>query len=55
MNHFKELKVWQKAVDLSVEVYSQTRQFPTEEKLNAQIQQIQKMIYSLQKTLKSSD
>jgi four helix bundle protein len=32
MNHFKELRVWQKAVDLAVDVYQLVRQFPSEEK-----------------------
>ena len=29
---FKELKVWQKAIDLTVAIYSITKQFPPEEK-----------------------
>jgi four helix bundle protein len=32
MHNFKELKFWQKAVDLSVLVYKITATFPTEEK-----------------------
>ncbi len=32
MNRLKELKVWQKAVELAVKVYETTRTFPTEEK-----------------------
>lgn len=33
MNHnLKELKIWQKAIDLAVEVYSSTSEFPSEEK-----------------------
>ncbi|HEY1040723.1 MAG TPA: four helix bundle protein [Bacteroidia bacterium] len=32
MNQFKDLKVWQEAIDLGVEVYKLTRQFPPEEK-----------------------
>ena len=32
MNQFKNLKVWQKAVDLAVDTYKSTKQFPTEEK-----------------------
>ena len=31
-HNFKELKVWQKAVDLAVWVYNETQNFPTEEK-----------------------
>jgi len=32
MNNYKELKVWQKAIDLAESVYSITKSFPTEEK-----------------------
>ncbi|OOG70597.1 four helix bundle protein [Algoriphagus sp. A40] len=32
MHNFKELKVWQKAVDLAVKIYTITKSFPTEEK-----------------------
>jgi four helix bundle protein len=32
MNHFKELRVWQKAVDLAVDIYEIISQFPAEEK-----------------------
>jgi four helix bundle protein len=32
MNNFKQLKVWQKAVDLAVSVYELTNHFPIEEK-----------------------
>jgi four helix bundle protein len=32
MNRFKELKVWQKSVDLATEVYKVTGGFPKEEK-----------------------
>jgi four helix bundle protein len=32
MNQFKNLKVWQKAVDLVVEVYKQTDKFPDKER-----------------------
>ena len=31
MHNYKELKVWQKAMDLVVEVYSLTREFPKDE------------------------
>jgi four helix bundle protein len=31
MNNYKELKVWQKSVDLAVEVYGATKNFPKEE------------------------
>ncbi len=32
MNRFKELKVWQESVDLAVDVYNKTQNFPKEEK-----------------------
>lgn len=32
MHNFKELKVWQKAVDLAVKIYGISRSFPAEEK-----------------------
>ena len=32
MNNYKELKVWQKAIDLAEMIYSVTKQYPPEEK-----------------------
>jgi len=32
MNNYKELKVWQKAIDLAEDLYKATNSFPTEEK-----------------------
>lgn len=32
MNNLKELKIWNKAVDLTVEVYKATANFPTDER-----------------------
>jgi four helix bundle protein len=32
MHNFKELKVWQKAVDLAVKIYTVSKSFPSEEK-----------------------
>ena len=32
MHNFRELKVWQKAIEFSVEIYKITASFPTEEK-----------------------
>jgi four helix bundle protein len=32
MNNFKQLKVWQKSVELAVSVYGITKSFPSEEK-----------------------
>ncbi len=31
MNNYKELKVWQKSVDLAVKIYEATKNFPREE------------------------
>ena len=31
MNNYKELKLWQKSVDLAVKIYEATRSFPKEE------------------------
>jgi len=31
MNRYKELKVWQESIDLSVDIYKITRLFPTDE------------------------
>ena len=31
MNYFKELKVWQKAIDLVTEIYTKSQEFPKEE------------------------
>ena len=31
MNNYKELKVWQKSVDLAVKIYEATKEFPHEE------------------------
>lgn len=32
MNQYKNLKVWQKAFDLVLDVYNKTKKFPPEEK-----------------------
>lgn len=32
MHNFRELKVWQKAIEFSVDIYKMTSSFPTEEK-----------------------
>ncbi len=34
MHNFKELKIWNNSMDLVVEVYKQTSNFPSEEKFN---------------------
>lgn len=31
MNNYKELKIWQKSVDLAVKIYEMTQDFPKEE------------------------
>jgi four helix bundle protein len=40
MNRFKELKVWQKAIDIVVDVYKLTSEFPQHERfgLSSQVQ-----------------
>lgn len=40
MHRFKELKVWQQSVDLAVDVYRMTKNFPSEERygITSQIQ-----------------
>jgi four helix bundle protein len=40
MHRFKELKVWQQAVELAVDVYKTTKNFPSEERygITSQIQ-----------------
>ena len=32
MHNFKELKVWQKAIDLAVDIYKEMASFPTDER-----------------------
>lgn len=34
MHNLKELKIWNKAIDLSVDVYKATSSFPSDEKFN---------------------
>jgi four helix bundle protein len=46
MNNFRELKVWQKAVTLSVLVYETTAQFPDLEKFNL-VSQLQRSAVSI--------
>jgi four helix bundle protein len=46
MNNYKELKIWQKSMDLVELVHKLTSSFPKEEKFGL-ISQIQKMNFSL--------
>jgi four helix bundle protein len=46
MNKFKELVVWQKAVDLTVFIYSLTNQFPSKESFSL-VQQINRAAVSI--------
>ncbi|MFN4147038.1 MAG: four helix bundle protein [Runella sp.] len=46
MNRLKELKVWHKAIDLVVDVYEQTSQFPTNEKYGL-VSQINRAVVSI--------
>lgn len=57
MNNYKDLKLWQKSVDLAVEVYKVTNSFPKEEmygltsQIQKQIDEIQKMNWALKHSL----
>jgi four helix bundle protein len=46
MHQFKELTVWQKAVDLATDVYSSTKNFPSEEKFGL-TSQIRRSVVSI--------
>ncbi len=46
MNRFKELKVWQKAIDIVVDVYKITEKFPQNERFGL-ISQIQRAAVSI--------
>lgn len=50
MHNFKEVKVWQKAVDFDVKIYSVTRSFPNEEKFGL-ISQIRRAGVSIPSTI----
>ncbi len=34
MHNFKELKIWNKSIDITVDMYKETSSFPSEEKFN---------------------
>ncbi|AEI50013.1 four helix bundle protein [Runella slithyformis] len=46
MHNFKELKVWQKSVDLAVDTYYLTKYFPSEERFGL-VQQINRSAVSV--------
>ena len=46
MNNFKQLKVWQKAVELTTEIYHETNSFPAQEKYGI-ISQITRSVVSI--------
>ncbi|MEQ9090923.1 MAG: four helix bundle protein [Balneola sp.] len=46
MHQFKELKVWQKSVELATEVYNSTNNFPSEEKFGI-TSQIRRSVVSI--------
>lgn len=46
MNKFKELKVWQDSIDLAVDVYNLTKNFPAEEKFGL-VSQINRCVISI--------
>ena len=41
MKNYKELEVWQKGIDLAIDVYQMTKMFPSEEKFGL-VSQIQR-------------
>ena len=57
MNNYKDLKLWQKSVDLAVGIYKVTNSFPKEEmygltsQIQKQIDEIQKMNWALKRSL----
>jgi hypothetical protein len=56
-HNFKNLKVWQKAVELAVLVYEVTKSFPTEEKfslLSQEIIELQKMVICFKNTVEAN-
>lgn len=46
MNKFKDLKVWQKSVDLATEVYKATKNFPGDERFGL-ISQVNRSVVSI--------
>jgi four helix bundle protein len=46
MHNYKKLTVWQKSVDLAVEMYTLTKKFPPEEKFGL-VSQIRKCVISI--------
>ncbi|HNW98789.1 MAG TPA: four helix bundle protein [Bacteroidales bacterium] len=46
MNNFKQLKVWQKAVELTTNIYKETKTFPSQEQFGI-ISQITRSVVSI--------
>ena len=46
MNNLKELKIWNKAIDLTVDVYKATSNFPTDERFGL-ISQLRRAVVSI--------
>ena len=46
MHNFKELKVWQKSVDLVVDIYKELKNYPTEERFSL-CQQMRRCVSSV--------
>lgn len=46
MHNLKELKIWKRAVDLTIEVYKLTKDFPKEEKFGL-VSQMRKAVVSI--------
>ena len=57
MNNYKDLKLWQKSVDLAVGIYKVTNSFPKEEmygltsQIQKQIEEKKKMNWALKRSL----
>lgn len=54
MNNYKDLKVWQKSVDLAVDIYSVTQTFPIEERYGL-ISQIRRSSVSVPSNIAEGD
>ena len=50
MNNFRELKVWQKSIDLLIDIYNATSSFPEREKYNL-IAQVQRSAVSIPRNI----
>lgn len=46
MNNFKELKIWQEAIEVAVEIYKLTKSFPEDEKFGL-VSQMKRSVISI--------